>query len=140
MASNSMQGVTSGSPFLILLGRIFFSAIFILAGSRHFMTQTIAFAASQGVPMASILVPLSGVLAVLGGASILLGYRAKIGAWLIVLFLVGVTPKMHAFWAVTDPMMYQMQFAHFLKNLSLLGAALWITQWGSGPMSLDGRG
>ena len=50
--------------------------------------------------MASILVPFSGVLAVLGGLSILLGYRARIGAWLIVLFLIGITPKMHNFWAV----------------------------------------
>ncbi|MGA2695129.1 MAG: DoxX family protein [Terriglobales bacterium] len=140
MASNPTPVASSGSPFLIVLGRIFFAAIFILAGSRHFMSQTIAYAASQGVPMASILVPFSGALAVLGGLSILLGYRAKIGAWLIVLFLVCITPKMHAFWAVTDPMMYQMQLAHFMKNVSMLGAALWITQWGSGPLSLDRRG
>jgi putative oxidoreductase len=139
MASNSTHGVTSGSSFLILLGRVCFAAIFIFAGSRHFMSQTIAYAASQGVPMASILVPFSGALAVLGGLSVLLGYRAKIGAWLIVLFLIGVTPKMHAFWTVTDPMRYQMQLAHFMKNVSMLGAALWVTQWGSGPMSLDGR-
>jgi putative oxidoreductase len=109
-------------------------------GWRHFLSQTVAYAASQGVPMASILVPFSGVLAVLGGLSILLGYRAKIGAWLIVLFLIGVTPKMHAFWAVGDPMMHQIQLIMFLKNVSMLGGALLITQWGSGPLSLDGRG
>jgi len=40
------------------------------------------------VPLAAIAVPLSGVLAIAGGLSILLGYRAKLGAWLIVLFLV----------------------------------------------------
>jgi putative oxidoreductase len=37
------------------------------------------------------------VLAFAGGLSILLGYRAKIGAWLIALFLIGVTPMMHNF-------------------------------------------
>ncbi|HZZ17545.1 MAG TPA: DoxX family protein [Candidatus Sulfotelmatobacter sp.] len=126
---------TSGP--VALLGRFFFVLIFLMSGPRHFMSQTIAFAASQGVPLASIAVPLSGVLALVGGLSILLGYRARIGAWLIALFLVAVTPMMHKFWVVTDPMMYQMQFVMFMKNVSMIGAALLITQVGSGPWSLD---
>jgi putative oxidoreductase len=103
------------------------------------MSQTIAHAASQGVPLASLAVPFSGLLALAGGLSILLGYRARIGAWLIVLFLVGVTPMMHNFWSVTDPMMYQMQMVMFMKNVSMLGGALVISQLGSGPWSLDSR-
>jgi putative oxidoreductase len=124
---------------IVLLGRFLFVLIFVMSGARHFMSQTIAYAAAQGVPMASIAVPLSGVLAVVGGLSVLLGYRAKIGAWLIVLFLACVTPMMHKFWAVSDPMMYQMQFVMFMKNVSMLGGALLITQLGSGPWSLDAR-
>jgi putative oxidoreductase len=103
------------------------------------MSQTIAYAASQGVPFAWIAVPFSGVLAIAGALSILLGYRAKIGAWLLVLFLVCVTPMMHKFWGVTDPMMYQMQFIMFMKNLSMLGGALFLSQVGAGPWSLDAR-
>jgi putative oxidoreductase len=124
----------------VFLGRLLFALIFVMSGPRHFMSQTIAYAALQGVPMASVAVPFSGVLAFIGGLSILLGYRAKLGAWLIVLFLVGVTPMMHKFWVVTDPMMYQMQFVMFMKNVSMLGGALLITQLGSGPWSLDARG
>ena len=123
---------------IVLLGRVFFSLIFVVAGLNHFSQQTIAFAASQGVPLASLAVPLSGVIAVLGGLSILLGYRTKIGAWLIVLFLVGVTP-LHNFWAVHDPMLAQMQMAMFMKNISMLGGALLISQVGAGPLSLDNR-
>ena len=85
----------------------------------------------------SIAVPLSGIIALLGGVSILLGYKARYGAWLIVLFLVPVTLTMHNFWAVTDPVQAGMQKIMFLKNLSMLGAALMITYLGSGPMSLD---
>jgi putative oxidoreductase len=81
-------------------------------------------------------VPLSGVIALLGGLSILLGYRAKVGAWLIVLFLIGVTP-LHKFWGISNPMMQQLQAAMFMKNLAMLGGALLITQFGSGPWSLD---
>jgi putative oxidoreductase len=124
---------------VVLLGRLLFGLIFVMAGPNHFASQTIAYAASQGVPLASIAVPLSGVLAIAGGLSILLGYRAKIGAWLLVLFLAGVTPMMHNFWAVTDPMMHQMQLILFMKNVSMLGGALLITQFGTGRWSLDAR-
>ena len=130
---------TSATGPIAALGRLFFAFIFIMAGPTHFSSQDIAYAAAQGVPLASIAVPLSGVMALLGGLSILIGYRAKIGAWLIVLFLVGVTPMMHNFWAVTDPTMHVMQMVMFMKNVSMLGGALLITQLGAGPWSLDAR-
>jgi putative oxidoreductase len=125
--------------FAALAGRLFYSAIFVMTIVTHFMPQTAAHAASQGVPMANVLVPLSGVIATLGGLSIALGYRAKLGAWLIVLFLVPVTLWMHAFWKISDPQMVQVQQAMFMKNLSLLGGALLIAYFGSGPFSLDAR-
>jgi putative oxidoreductase len=133
------SNLTPASGPLVLLGRLFFVLIFVMAGPNHFRSQTIAYAASQGVPLASIAVPASGIIAILGGLSILLGYRAKLGAWLIALFLVGVTPMLHNFWTVADPMMCQMQMIMFMKNVSMLGAALLITQFGSGPWSLDSR-
>ena len=108
-----------------------------MAGFTHLNKQVIGFAASQGVPLASVLVPASGLLALVGGLSILFGYRAKLGAWLIVIFLIGVTP-MHKFWGIADPMMQQMQMAMFMKNLAMLGGAMFLTQFGSGPWSLDG--
>ena len=124
---------------VVVLGRLLFAAIFLMAGLGHFSKQEIGYAAAQGVPLASVAVPLSGVLALAGGLSILLGYRAKVGAWLIVLFLVPVTVMMHNFWAVKDPMMAQMQMIMFMKNVAMLGAALLITQFGAGPLSLDAR-
>jgi len=128
-----------GAGPIVLLGRFLFVLIFVMAAPNHFSSQTIAYAASQGVPLASIAVPLSGVIALAGGLSILLGYRAKIGAWLLVLFLAVVTPMLHNFWTVADPMMHQMQFIMFMKNVSILGGALFISQFGAGPWSLDAR-
>jgi len=129
----------SVNSLVTLAGRILFAAIFILSGFFHFSPQEIAYAAHVGVPMAGFLVPASGILALLGGLSILLGYRAKIGAWLLVLFLVPVTLAMHNFWAVKDPMMAQMQMAMFMKNASMLGGALLISQFGAGTLSLDAK-
>jgi putative oxidoreductase len=119
-----------------LLGRILYSAIFIMSGPNHFKAETIGYAAAQGVPLASIAVPLSGIIALLGGLSIALGYRAKLGAWLIVLFLVPVTLMMHRFWGVSDPQAAGLQLAMFIKNVALLGAALIIARVGSGPLSI----
>jgi putative oxidoreductase len=130
----------STSPYVVLAGRALFSLIFILAALGHFSRQTIDFAASQGVPLASVAVPLSGIIALVGGLSVLVGYHAKLGAWLLVLFLVPVTLAMHQFWAVADPVMAQMQQIMFMKNLSMLGAALFLSQTGAGPMSVDARG
>lgn len=123
--------------YIVLLGRIFYSAIFIMAALGHFTQQYVAYAAAQGVPMPGFLVPLFGVIGFLGGLSILLGYKAKFGAWLIVIFLVPITLYIHRFWGIMDPMMASLQQIMFMKNLSMLGGALLITYFGSGPMSLD---
>ena len=106
------------------------------AGPGHFRATTIAYAAAQGVPLASVTVPLSGVLAILGGLSVALGYKARWGAWLLVLFLVPVTLMLHRFWGLTDPAAATMQQVMFMKNLALLGTALLMAAVGSGPFSL----
>ena len=123
----------------VLLGRFLFVTIFLMSGPFHFTKQAIGYASSQGVPLASLAVPVSGLIALAGALSILLGYRAKTGAWLIVLFLLPVSFLMHKFWAVSDPMMAQVQMMMFMKNISMMGAALLISQFGSGPLSLDAR-
>jgi putative oxidoreductase len=125
--------------YLVLLGRILYSAIFLMSVPGHFTAGTIAYAAGRGVPMASFAVPLSGLIALAGGTSIQLGYKAKYGAWLIVLFLLPVTIMIHGFWGIADPAVMQMQQIMFMKNLSMLGTALMIAYFGSGPLSLDGR-
>lgn len=125
--------------FFLLLGRVLYSLIFILSSFGHFTAGSIAYAAAQGVPMPSILVPFSGILALLGGLSVLLGYKARWGAWLLVIFLIPVTFMMHAFWTASDPSAAMILKIMFMKNLSMLGAAFLIIYFGSGPWSLDNR-
>ncbi len=125
--------------YVVLVGRVFYAAIFLMALFTHFSPQSIGYAAQQGVPLAGVLVPLSGLISGAGALSIMLGYHARLGAWLLVLFLIPVTLTLHAFWAVPDPMMAQLQMAMFMKNASMLGGALLIAYFGSGPLSLDAR-
>lgn len=125
--------------YYVLLGRILYSLIFVIASVGLFSKEPIGYAAAKGVPLASIAVPLAGVISLLGGLSVALGYRAKLGAWLLVLFLVPVTLAMHNFWAVQDPTTAQMEQINFMKNVSMLGGAFLISYFGAGPLSLDAR-
>ena len=119
------------------IGRFLFSLIFIASGLKHFSPEMISYGASASVPMPQILVPAAGIIAMIGGLSILTGYHARIGALLLIVFLIPVTFTMHAFWWISDPMMAQMQMAMFMKNISMLGAAVYFFCVGSGPFSID---
>jgi putative oxidoreductase len=123
--------------YLVLAGRILFALIFITASPRHFSHEGIEHAAELGVPLASVAVPISGGLALAGGLSVAVGYRARWGAWALVAFLVPVTLMMHAFWKLQDAAAIHVQQAMFAKNIAMLGAALMMTYFGAGPLSVD---
>jgi len=119
------------------IGRILFAYIFISAGPGHFTHERIAHAADLGVPLAGILVPISGAMALIGGISVASGYKTRLGAWLLIGFLVPVTLMMHGYWRLHDPAQVHIQTAMFWKNISMLGSAILITQFGGGAISLD---
>ena len=129
--------LASLGAYLVPLGRLLFTLIFLQSVPMHFSAQGIEYAAAAGTPLANLLVPLSGVLVLLGGLSVLLGYHARIGALLLALFLLPVTLIMHDFWNVTDPGMAHMQQVMFMKNVSMFGATLLLLHFGTGPLSID---
>lgn len=122
-----------------LLGRVFYSLIFIGSSVGHFQAETIAYASAQGVPSAGVLVPLSGALALLGGLCVALGWKTRMGGMLLVLFLVPVTFMLHDYWNFSDPVQKMNQYQHFMKNISMLGGAFLLAYFGGGPLSLDSR-
>jgi putative oxidoreductase len=121
------------------IGRVLFSLIFILSLPNHFRQQTFAYAAHAGVPAAHVLVPIAGIIAFVGGLMVALGLYARAGAVLLLVFLVPVTLVMHRFWGVSDPQLHQMQLINFMKNLSLMGGALYFVYAGAGAYSVDQR-
>jgi putative oxidoreductase len=130
---------TEPARFLAPLGRFLFVLIFLTAGPANFTSGAIAYAAHARVPFPEIAVPLAGVIALVGALSVLFGFHARGGAWLLVLFLVPVTLLMHAFWSIADPQQAMLQQVMFLKNVAILGGALLLTYFGAGPISLDDR-
>jgi putative oxidoreductase len=113
---------------VFVVGRVLFALLFISSGFMAHLgkggRQGREYARSMGAPSPDLLVPLSGIVIIAGGLMIALGLWADLGALLVIGFLAGITPIMHAFWAVEDPEMQQVQSAMFFKNVALLGAAL----------------
>lgn len=109
-----------------LIGRIIVGLFYINGGIRHFMNlnMTAGYAGSKGVPAPKLAVGGSGALLIIGGLSFLLGYQPLIGVIAIALFMIGVSPVMHKFWGVQDPMQKMAEMVNFTKNLALLGCAL----------------
>ena len=127
-----------GMRAIVPLGRVLFALIFVASVVGHFSSAQISEAAAHGVPLATLLVPLAGLIALVGGVSVMLGYRARFGALLLLVFLVPVTLVMHKFWGLPDPQMAMLQKIQFMKNTALAGTCLLLMYHGSGPYSLDG--
>ena len=119
---------------LMLTGRILFAVAFVASGIGHFAKREMmaGFMRSSGaVPtalhrLAEPVVLLTGGMLVAGSMMIAAGIYADLGALLLAAFLVPTTPLMHAFWKLTDPMQRQQQQLAFVRNMTYLGAALFL--------------
>ena len=97
-----------------------------MSGYAHFKNfqSYSGYAQSKGVPMAKLAVAVTGFMLILGGLGVILGAWVNLSVLLLSIFLVLVTPKMHAYWKITDPMQQMGERVNFYKNLALLGAVL----------------
>ena len=116
-----------------IIGRLCFTAIFFLSGITHF-TDIDGYVSlmHEAIPGRTFWVLVSGVVELLGAGMILFNRHAKLGGWLIVLFLVPVTITVHGYEMITaaDAASRTMQMSFFLKGVAMTGAALLITQLG----------
>ena len=111
---------------LFLIGRIIVGGYFLMAGFNHFKNADMmaGYAKAKGTPSAKLAILGTGVLLVLGGASFLLGYHPTIGAGLLIIFLLGVSFKIHNFWTIAHPQARMNEQAHFGKNVVMIGFLL----------------
>lgn len=116
---------------LLLLGRICLSAVFLWAGTAKLLNWkgTVEYMKMKGMPTS--LLPAAVLLQIVGGVSVLLGYQARIGAALLIVFLIPAAVKMHNFWDVTGPEKVT-EKTLFMKDVATLGGLLLILAWGAG--------
>lgn len=127
--------------FVPLAGRILLSLIFIMSGlSKIFdWSGTAAYMASKGMPVIPFFLLMAILFEVFGGLSVLAGFKGRIGALALFIFLVPTTLIFHNFWAY-DGMEKQMQMASFMKNLAIMGGLALVVGFGPGSLSIDARG
>ena len=116
--------------YLIAVGRVLLSLVFILSGISKIIDWpgTAAYMAAQGLPLVPLLLGLAAAIEILGGISLLLGWNARWGAWLLFLYLIPVTLVFHNFWALAGAEQ-QTQLVNFLKNLSIMGGLLLVAAY-----------
>lgn len=68
----------------------------------------------------------SGLLLFVGGLGILFGVYVQISTVALIVFLLAVSFKMHAFWTISEPNARMTDMINFTKNMALLGALLMI--------------
>ncbi|WP_299467229.1 DoxX family protein [uncultured Gimesia sp.] len=135
MTNTTVQGLVT------VFGRIMIATIFLMSavGNKIPNFNNIAgYMASEGVPLPKLMLAGAIVFLIVGSLSIIVGFKARIGAGLLLVFLVLATYYFHDFWTIEDAQAKQGQMIHFMKNLALMGTMLFLIANGSGRMSLDG--
>ena len=119
-------------PVLSILGRLLISAIFFLSGLHKLADteKTVAAMEAHNIPLSGLLVYAAAALEIVGALMVALGFKARFGAMLLIVFLIPTTFIFHPPFA--DPM----QQIQFLKNLSILGGLVLILRFGSGDLSI----
>ena len=118
---------------LELIGRIFISLIFLLAGVGKIFNYegTIDYMESFGVP-GYLLIP-AIIIEILFPLLIIIGYKTRVSALILALFSQLLAVIFHS--DFSD----QMQLISFLKNFAIAGGFLIIFVRGAGKYSLDQR-
>ncbi len=98
-----------------------------LIGPDSALTGSVQLIAS----LAELFVGVAIAFKLIGGLSVLTGYHCRIGALLLILFMVPVTVLFHAFWMVPEAQA-ALQQQMFLKNLAILGGLLYVLIIGKG--------
>lgn len=135
MSPNALQGITT------VVGRVMIATIYLMSAVGNKIpnfSDVAGYMAAEGVPAPKIMLAGAIVFLVVGALLIMLGFKARLGAALLAVFLVLATYFFHDFWNF-EGQEQQMQMIQFMKNLSLLGAMVFLIANGSGKFSLDRR-
>jgi putative oxidoreductase len=129
---------TGYNPMLPLLSRILIGALFLVAGTRKFMffAGSAGYFAKLGFPAPEVMTWVSITIEILGGLLLIIGWRTRIVAWVLVIFVAVATAMAHRFWEFPEAQ-FNNQLNHFLKNIAIIGGLLMVTAFGPGTASVD---
>jgi putative oxidoreductase len=119
--------------FGILIGRILLVLIFLQSGIGKIVNfqGTAQYMAKFSMPYTNFFLIGAIFFELVGSITVISGYYARLGAFLLVIFLIPTTLIFHT--NFSDPN----QQIHFMKNVSMFGGLLVLLMVGAGRFSLD---
>ena len=117
------------------LGRLLLSVIFLWSGFQKLggFDGTVAYMASQGLPVPELAALVAILVECLGGILVLLGYQTRLVGLVMAGWCIATALVAHTHFGD------QNQTVHFLKNLAMSGGFLQLVAFGAGAWSLDAR-
>ncbi len=127
-----------------ILGRFLLALIFLVSGIGKIgaWDGTVAAMRDVGMPLPQVLLPIAIVVEILGALMLILGYKARWAALMLVVFLIPASYFFHAFWSIPaesaeQARERQTQITLFMKNVAIAGGLLIVAARGAGPGSID---
>jgi putative oxidoreductase len=124
--------------WIVLLGRLALAALYLPSGFNkllHLGSFADALAA-RGVPAPTLLAFLGAAVELLGALAVLVGFRTRYAALLMIGFTIVASVVSHHFWDIQD-VTRRMQYVQFMKNMAITAGFLLLFVHGPGPLSLD---
>lgn len=121
-----------------LVARVLLSLMLVWSGIGKVtaFSYMAGYAAAKGLPSPALAIGVAAAIEILGGLTIILGFKTKLAAWVIFLYLIPVTFVFHNFWAVQGPEHIDTMI-HFMKNVTIMGGFLMLAAFGAGGYSFD---
>ena len=125
----------NAKTYLVPLGRLLMSSLFIWAGWGKLMnpTGTAQHFASYHLPLPDVLVWIVIIIELIGGLLILVGFQTRWVALVLALFCLVTGFGIHL------PTGDAPNMVHFYKNLVMAGGFLYVFAYGAGALSVDNR-
>lgn len=123
------------------LGRVLLSLMFITSGIQKITgySGTQGYMEMMGVPGA--LLPLVILVEVVGGIALLVGWQARLSAFLLAGFSIVSGFLFHYLPSLgMEGMEAQGQMISFMKNVTIAGGMLMVVAFGAGAVSVEKRG
>jgi putative oxidoreductase len=123
------------SDLAALIGRLFYSSLFILYGYMKLVgfSGTVSYMAGQGLPLVTLFAALAVIIELGGGLLMLVGFQTRCVALALAIYTLVAAFIAHAHFG--DPA----QLVHFMKNMAIVGGSLAFVACGAGAYSLDRR-
>jgi len=109
----------------IMFGVFFLQAAYFKVPGTALFDGTVGYAAAAGLPLPAVAVTLAFVLELLAGVALVLGWRTRIAALLLIPYVIVLTLVFHLSFAT------QVDYGFFVDHLLLIAGLIYVSAYGA---------